>query len=461
MLSIRIKRGLDIPISGAIAREPTHEVASGPAISHVAVLGTDYPGLAPVMAVKVGDPVVLGQLLFSDKKNEGVSYVSPGTGTVMAINRGDKRALQSVVIALSNAETDASLPAPAEQLLAPGAGKQAALTRAQVQDGLLASGLWTALRTRPFGKVPLARSVPAAIFVTAMDTSPLAFDPAPVLAQRREDFTLGLGLLRLLTDGKVYLCTAPGADIPGRDAAGVTHVEFAGPHPAGLAGTHIHFLEPVHAGKTVWHVGCQDVVAIGRVFATGMLSTERVVSLAGPGVSTPRLVRTRLGASCAELTAGQLLPGEQRVVSGSILCGHQAAGPLAYLGRTHTQVSVLPEGRTRELLGWIMPGLRTHSATFSFLSSLLPGKRFALDTSTHGSLRALVPIGMYERVLPLDLEPAYLLRALAMRDADAAAELGALELAEEDLGLCSYVCASKSDFGGLLRETLTLIEKDA
>jgi Na+-transporting NADH:ubiquinone oxidoreductase subunit A len=461
MTRIKIKRGLDIPISGAIDARSAPKIANGPVVGHVAVLGNDYPGLAPAMAVAVGDPVALGQVLFTDKKNEGVRYVSPGTGTVVAINRGEKRALQSVVVALSSGETEAPLPAPSEQPDTHGAGGLAGLSRARIQDGLLASGLWTALRTRPFGKVPPARSAPAAIFVTAMDTNPLAVDPAPALAERREEFAAGLGLLRGLTDGRVYLCTAPGAEIPGRDAAGVTHVEFAGPHPAGLAGTHIHFLEPVHAGRTVWHIGSQDVAAIGRFFATGLLSTEVVVAVAGPGVREPCLLRTRLGASAADLTAGRLLPGEQRVVSGSVLCGREASGPHAYLGRYHTQVSVLSEGRRRELLGWAMPGLSTHSATGSFLSSLLPGKRFALDTATHGSPRALVPIGMYERVLPHDFEPTYLLRALAMRDADAAAELGALELGEEDLGLCSYVCASKSDFGSLLRETLTLIEKEA
>jgi Na+-transporting NADH:ubiquinone oxidoreductase subunit A len=256
---IKVRRGLDLPIAGA----PEQVVQDGPLISQVAVIGSDYPGMKPTMAVREGDSVTRGQVLFSDKKNEGVVFTAPAAGTVVAINRGERRVFQSLVIDVDGDK--------AEKFKSYSAAKLAALDRAEVVDNLVNSGQWVALRTRPYSKVPAIDSAPASIFVTAMDTNPLAADPAVVIAQRSEDFLNGLTLLTRLTQGPVNLCVAPDVDVPGDEVDGVRVVGFSGPHPAGLAGTHIHHLDPVSAAKTVWTIGYQDVIAMGVLFTTGNL----------------------------------------------------------------------------------------------------------------------------------------------------------------------------------------------
>ncbi|WP_281646871.1 Na(+)-translocating NADH-quinone reductase subunit A [Parendozoicomonas sp. Alg238-R29] len=441
---IKIKQGLDLPISGS----PQQVIEDGVQIRSVAVVGPDYVGMKPTMAVSVGDRVRVGDLLFTDKKTEGVRYTAPASGVVSAVNRGEKRVLQSVVIDVEGDETVTFSSFTADQL--------SSLERKQVADQLVESGLWTALRTRPFSKVPAPGSAPRAIFVTAMDTHPLAVDPVLVISEQKEAFENGLTVLKQLTDGAVYLCKAPGADIP----AGPAKVEeFAGPHPAGLAGTHIHFLEPAGAERMVWSVGYQDVIAIGKLFTTGQIDPARVVSIAGPQVEKPRIVRTRLGANLDEMTADGLKNGENRVVSGSVLGGRTAHGVFAYLGRYHNQVSVLAEGRDRPFLHYFSPGLNRHSVMPTYLSGLMK-KVFPFTTTTNGSERAMVPVGSYEKIMPLDILPTQLLRSLIVGDIEVAGQLGALELDEEDLALCTYVCPGKYEYGPILRDNLTRIEQE-
>jgi Na+-transporting NADH:ubiquinone oxidoreductase subunit A len=445
---ISIRRGLDLPISG----EPKQDIQNGPRIRTVAVLGPDYHGMKPSMAVKVGDRVARGQLLFSDRKTEGVQFTAPAAGTVSAINRGEKRVLLSVVIDVEGDEEVRFEQFPGDRL--------AGLDHETVRDILTRSGLWTAFRTRPFSKVPVPTSTPHSIFVTAIDSAPLAADPAVVLAGEGEAFSHGVQVLTRLTEGKVFVVSRAGSTVPRVGAPRVVHEEFSGPHPAGLVGTHIHFLDPVGESKTVWSIGYQDVVAIGKLFTTGRLHPERVIALGGPAVEQPRLLRTVLGASTDELVAGQIAAGENRVVSGSVLSGHTARGPLAFLGRYHTQVSVLPEGRERVFLGWFSPGTRRHSVMGIYLSRLFPGRRMKMNTSTNGSPRAVVPIGAYEKVMPLDILPTPLLKSLIVGDVEQAVKLGALELDEEDLALCTYVCPGKYEFGPILRDNLTRIEME-
>ena len=445
---IKIKRGLDIPIQGA----PEQTIEDAPAARAVALVGFDYIGMKPTMAVAEGDRVKLGQLLFTDKKNEGVRYTAPASGTIAAINRGARRVLQSVVIEVDGDE--------AEDFGARSATDVRSLTAATVRQQLVDSGLWTALRTRPFSKVPAIDSEPAAIFITAIDTQPLAADPAPIIAEQAEAFALGQDLLATLTGGKVYVCAASGATVPNGSAGNIELAEFAGPHPAGLPGTHIHFLEGVNVKKVVWTVGYQDVIGIGRLFLDGRLYTERVVSLAGPQVERPRLLRTRLGADLQALCAGQLRDGDNRMISGSVLGGRNVHAPTAYLGRYHNQVSVLLEGRQREFMGWLSPGVNKHSNLGIYVSSFFGRKPLPMTTNTNGSERAMVPVGSYETVVPLDVLPTQLLRSLIVGDTDMAQALGALELEEEDLALCSYVCPGKYEYGPILRDNLTRIEKE-
>jgi Na+-transporting NADH:ubiquinone oxidoreductase subunit A len=444
---IRIKRGLDLPIAGA----PVQRIEAGRSVKSVALVGADYPGAKPAMAVQVGDRVKLGQTLFSDKKTPGVHFTSPGAGSVSAIHRGEKRAFQSIVIELDGDEAVSFAKYTDVEL--------AALDVAKLRENLQASGLWTALRTRPFSKTPAIDATPAAIFVTAVDTHPLAANPSVVIAEHTHDFLRGVRVLSKLAP-KIYICAGEEGDIPGEGLSSVRFERFAGPHPAGLPGTHIHFLDPVDARKTVWHIGYQDAIAIGKLFTTGQLWVERVVSLAGPVVTKPRLARTRLGANLADLTAGELRAGDNRVVSGSLFGGRTASGPLGFLGRFHQQVSCLREGRERELLSFLRAGFDKHSVLNVYVSKLLNKRRFAFTTTTNGSPRAMVPLGNYEAVMPLDILPTPLLRYLIVGDTEMAQKLGALELDEEDLALCAYVCAGKYEYGPILRDNLTRIEKE-
>jgi Na+-transporting NADH:ubiquinone oxidoreductase subunit A len=308
-------------------------------------------------------------------------------------------------------------------------------------------------------------AAPASIFVTAMDTNPLAADPALVIAEYKEDFLRGVKILSKLTRGAVFICTGENTGITGEGLPKTRLERFAGPHPAGLPGTHIHFLDPVDAHKTVWYIGYQDLIAVGKLFSTGQLWVDRVVSLAGPAVKNPRLIRTRLGASLEDLTAGELLPGENRVISGSVFGGRTAAGSagldaLAFLGRFHQQVSCIREEKKREMFYFLRPGINKHSVLNIFLSGLSPRKKFAFTTTTNGSLRPILPMGSYEKVMPLDILPTHLLRYLVAGDTEMAQKLGCLELDEEDLALCSYVCAGKYEYGPILRDVLTTIEKE-
>lgn len=443
---IKIKRGLNIPIQGA----PRQVIEDAPTVRAAALVGFDYVGMKPTMAVREGDRVKLGQELFTDKKTEGVVYTAPASGVVAAINRGARRILQSVVIDINGDEAEAFQTCTTQSL------PEAAAIREQ----LILSGQWTALRTRPYSKVPAPESDASAIFVTAIDTHPLAADPAVIIAEQPEAFALGQDLLARLTQGKLYLCTAAGAQIPQGSAANIELAQFEGPHPAGLVGTHVHMLEGVSASKCVWTIGYQDVIAIGRLFLDGRLYTDRVIALAGPQVENPRLVRTRLGADLEALCAGQMKNGENRIISGSVLGGRAVQSGTAYLGRYHNQVSVLLEGRHREFMGWISPGLKKHSNLGIYVTSFFGTSPLPMTTNTNGSERAMVPVGSYEKVMPLDILPTQLLRALIVGDTEMAQALGCLELEEEDLALCSYVCPGKYEYGPILRDNLTRIEKE-
>ncbi len=445
-MRIKIKKGLDIPIGG----EPEQVIHEGAAVNSVAAMGTDIVGIRPSMHVREGDRVKLGQPIFTDKRNPDVHFTANGTGTVTAINRGARRSLQSVVIQLEGDDALEFESFAAERL--PELGYE------KVRKVLLESGLWNAFRTRPFSHIPSPDTRPAAIFVNAMDTNPLAADPAVTIADAGEAFVQGLHVVSHLTEGSVYVSTAPDSGIPVPSGEPFRHAEFEGPHPAGLVGTHIHFLEPVSENKTVWTTNYQRVIALGRLFTSGRLPTEKIIALGGPKAVKPRLLRTRIGASTDDLLRGEIADGPLRIISGSVLSGHWAAGPLAYIGRYHNQISVLAEGAPREFLSWMRPGHTKYSVARAYLGHLLQKGGFPLTTTQNGSPRAMVSIGSFESIMPLDVLPTPLLKALLVEDTDRARELGCLELDEEDLALCSFVCNGKYDYGPYLRMNLDEIE---
>ena len=455
------EKGLDLPISG----KPLQVVRGAAPCSRVAVLADDFPGMKPRMHVEEGQTVKRGQVLFEDRKQPGVFHTAPGAGRILAINRGERRALQSIVIDLSDGErreepdVDEQVSFESHSGAAPDT-----LTSDQIRELLIESGLWTAIRQRPYDKVPPPEAETAAVFVTATDSNPLAPLPEVVLEDQLDDFRSGLEIVSKLTEGPTFLCLSEHSDL---DQAAPGHVRierFAGPHPSGTVGYHIHTLMPVSRTRTVWHVGYQDVAAIGRLFKTGKLDVSRVISIAGPVVEDPRLERSRIGASVSEITAADLAKQDEkevRTIAGSVLSGKRTHGEIFdFMGRYDRQVSLLEEDREHEFLGWLSPGSNLFSVTGIYLSKIFKPKSYRFTTNTNGSQRAMVPIGLYEKVMPFDLMPPFLLRALIVGDLERAEALGVLELGEEDLALCTYVCPGKVNYGPLLRKNLEDIEKE-
>lgn len=447
-LVFRLRKGLDLPLPG----KPRDLLEESNSCRTVGLLGDDYPGLKPEILVKIGEEVKIGQPLMRDKSNPEALFTAPAGGRVRAVNRGEKRRLLSVEISV---EGDDSLSFAAYQ-----ENQIAGLPAEKIRSALVESGLWVTLRSRPFSRTPRPGEWPSSLFVTAMDSHPLAAPAEKFIQANGSSFRAGLLVLARLAEKPVFLCRRPGPDLPGEEIHQVRTALFIGPHPAGLPGTHIHFIDPVKRGKAVWYINYQDVSAIGSFFLQGRLPVERYISLAGPGVRRPRLLKTRIGADLNDITAGELGSEESRIISGSVLAGRCCTPGENFLGRFHHQLSVIPEGGERQFLGWARPGRRVYSLTRSFLGAFLPPRAYDFSASLHGSPRAMIPIGSYEKLVPLEVLPTFLLKALIIGDLDQSEALGALELDEEDLALCTFACPGKYNYGPLLRRTLDLLEKE-
>ena len=445
---IKIKKGLNLPITGL----PVQSTTDSKRIRSVALLGEDYVGMKPTMMVDVGDEVKVGQPLFEDKKNPGIFFTSPGSGTVSAINRGARRALQSVVIDLKDQE---------EYIDFSHYKITQSIDTNNVREGLLESGLWTSLRTRPFSKIPNKEANPDNIFINCMDTNPLALNPVSIINSNIDELFLGIKILNSLEPKNIYVCIPENFSIDmSKLEENVQVHSFSGPHPSGLVGTHMHYLSPPSLTNINWHISSADLIRIGSFFKNGKLTLDTTISLGGPKVENPRIIKTRLGASTDEICAGELLGTNNRVISGSILNGREAYGPNAYLGKYHNQLSVIeePSEKDRLFMNWLRPGFNLFSHLPIYISKLSKDKKYSFKALMNGSDRAIVPIGIYEEVFPQDLLVSLLLRAIVIKDTEQIQLLGGLELDEEDLSLCSYVCPSKYDFSSLLRANLNQIE---
>ncbi|MCE8522736.1 Na(+)-translocating NADH-quinone reductase subunit A [Ruegeria pomeroyi] len=452
MRRVETKKGLNIPIAGA----PSSQIDTAQTTRFVALLGGDYVGLEPKMLVREGEEVAVGQPLFQQKRDPAIKFVAPAGGTVVQINRGERRVLKSVVIEVASDAATHELRQPENLVDSSEEGLRARL---------LESGLWTAFRTRPFSRIPKSDAKPRSIFVTASETRPLAGAPEVVVAGYEEDFSIGLDVLARLAEGKVYLCSGGAWSGPTGNSNLVEHVVFEGPHPAGLPGTHIHHLDPVGAGAEVWHIGYQDVIALGKLVTEGSYWTERVVALGGSGFSNPRMVRTRLGADIIALTAGELAEAgadytRTRLISGCVLNGRNARGAEAYLGRYHMQVSAVPELKPSRWRPW----QKMIGDQFEF-ASLISRLRFQnsdahFTTDQLGRPTAMVPVDAFEQVIPMDILAVPLLKSLLIQDTDQAQALGCMELDEEDLALCAFICPGKKDYASVLRRNLDVIERD-
>lgn len=469
---ITIRKGLDLPLAG----RPDQVIKTDVTVNEVAIVGSSFYNLKPSMKVREGDKVVKGQVLFYSKKHPQVAFTAPVSGVVKQVNRGEKRVFQSLVIEVDHSSDKVELltlkNVPADhhtvvsisdvntlQQVPQVLGQNLAqlYNKDEVKDILLKSGLWVSFRTRPFNELADPDVEPYSIFVNAHDTNPGHPCPNVILKEDRDAFNTGLKVINIAFDTKNKYVVGNKDFALANEVAGFTYEKFTGPHPAGLVGTHISFLQPVSLTKVAYHLNYQDVIAIGKLFLKGYLDGTKVVALSGPQVVNPVLYRVPAGASVADLTSGKLAEGDNRIVSGSVLDGVTATGPFAYVGQYDLQVSVLREGTEQELFGWFAPQPKKFSLSrLNFFGK----KNLPLTTTTNGSSRGMVPIGLYERVMPLDIYPTLLLRDLISGDTDSAQDLGVLELAEEDVALCSFVCQGKYDYALYLRAALEKIQKE-
>ena len=431
-----IKKGLDLPISG----NPSPEIEDSSKISSVAILGSDFVGLKPTMLVKVGDFVQAGQKIIEDKKNPGVFITAPSSGTISSVNRGEKRRFISIEIDVNEADDFKVFNKTS--------------TKNEIIELLQDSGLWSAFRTRPFNRTPKIDTTPDAIFINACDTNPLSSDPHNIIKEDQNLFNLGLLTLCEAFNLPIHCCYQN--DNFNTTIDSVEYHQFSGPHPAGLTSTHIHNIYPVGQERLVWTLNYQECISLGYLIKNQSIRTSKVIALCGEGVADPKLIRTRYGANISSLTAGRV-NDKSRIISGSVLYGHSADSAMDYIGAFHNQVSAIPNEYDEPFMSWLMPGSTIHSKLNVFLSSFIKPKSFTFNTAMNGSDRAIVPICSYEEVMPMDILVVQLLKALATYDLEMLIDLGVLELSDEDMALCSYVCPSKYDYSSLLSKNLEMI----
>jgi len=430
---IKISKGLDLPISG----KPHISITDEPKISSVSLLANDFVGMKPTMLVKENDEVKVGEKLFEDKKNPGIFFTSPAGGLIKSINRGDKRKFLSIEIEISQNEEFIDFDMGSSQ--------------DEIKNTLINSGLWNVFRTRPFNRTPNISSSPEALFINCCDTNPLSVDPYEIINIDKDSFDKGLETIKQLFDCDIHL-TYQNNNFD-NTLSGINYHQFTGPHPAGLVGTHISKIHPVNLNSKVWTANFQDIISIGYLKKNKKIKTTKIISLGGPAVFEPSLIKVRHGSNLDEITAGKI-EDNSRVISGSVLHGHESEGVMKYLGYYDSQVSVIPDEVNEIFLNWLMPGSSLHSKLNVFISSFIKPKKYIFNTSIGGGNRAIVPISSYEEVVPMDILVTQLLKSLVVSDIEMAIDLGMLELVPEDLSLCSYVCPSKYDYSSILMDNL-------
>lgn len=442
---IKLRKGLNIKLKGNA--ETVLETLPVPAT--VAIKPTDFPGLSPKLCVKVDQEIKAGDALFYDKYHPEVLFTAPCGGKVVSINRGERRKILEVVVETNNDAGFAEFKKADPQ----------SLSGQEIKEQLLKSGMWPLIKRRPYGTVALPNEKPRDIFVTTFDTAPLAPDYNFILKNQMTAFQTGINALKKLTDGKVYLGVS--GDSIFTSVKNVEIRQFSGPHPAGNVGIQIHHIAPVNKGDVVWTINVQDVLFIGRLFETGKTDFRKIVALTGSEVEKPKYYQTTLGAPIQSIIDGKLKTADynQRIISGNVLTGNKVKLQ-CYLGFYDSQITVIPEGDEYELLGWGAPGINKFSASKTFFSSLFPKKEYELNANMHGGERAFVLTGQYEKLVPMDILPVYLLKAILVNDIDKMEQLGIYEVVEEDLALCEYACTSKIKVQDILRSGIDVMIKE-
>ena len=445
--TIHLKKGFDIRIQGAAGKM----LAGSADPSKFGVKPIDFPGLIPKLNVKPGDKVQAGTALFHDKIRPEILFTSPVSGTVLSIERGDRRKMLEVVVEKSG-----------NDYIDFGKADPATMTRNMIKERLLLSGLWPAVRQRPYHVIAKPSDVPKSVFISGFDTGPLAPDYNFIMDNTPAGlFQTGIKAVSKLTDGKVNL-VLNGSVTPSEVLKGTSGVEityFSGPHPAGNVGIHIHHLDPVNKGEVVWYINIQDITAIGKLFEEGIYKPERIIALTGSEVIHPQYFRMLSGASIAPVVNGNVNPGKVRYISGNVLTGSMISGE-GFLGYYDSQITVIPEGDHYEFFGWAAPGTDKLSFSRTFISSLFKKKVYTPDTNFHGGERAFVMTGEYEKVVPMDIYPMQLFKAILAGDIDLMENLGIYEVAEEDFALCEFICPSKIEIQAIVRTGLDLMKKE-
>lgn len=444
--TIKLRKGFDIKMQGVAE----HIFIQNPMPDSVALKPTDFVGLTAKMVVKEGDTVLAGDPLFIDKYRPEIQFTSPVSGVVSAINRGERRALLNVVV-----KPDSEI-----QYKTFDCGDVDSMNREQIIAAMLEAGVWPFVKQRPFDVIANPNDKPKAIHISTFDTAPLAPDYTFALEESAADFQVGVNALRKLTDGVVNLniYKEDRAKTTFTKITGVEQNYFNGPHPAGNVGVQIHHIDPINKCDVVWVVNPQDVAIIGRLFSSKKFDARVVVALTG-AVNAPRYYKTILGASIKSFLASETLSDDMRVISGNVLTGTKL-GKEDYISYYDSQVTVIEEGNKPTFMGWLAPGFGKYSFSRAFFSWLQPNKQYALNTNYNGGARAFVFTGIYEQVLPLDIYPMQLLKAILAEDIDKMEQLGIYEVVPEDFALCEYVCPSKIEIQTILRQGLDLIRKE-
>ncbi len=444
---IQIKRGLDIKLKGEAEKISVKADRS----QFYGLKPTDFSGLTPKLTVKEGDEVKAGSPLFFDKKNPDILFTSPVSGKVSLVNRGERRKILEVVV--EAAETDEYVSFEKADPLS--------LTREDVIKNIMKSGLWPSIKQRPYDIIANPEEMPKAIFISAFDSSPLSPDYDFVMQDQEHVFQTGINALTRLTEGKIHVNI--NKDYPSAkaftEAKNVQVNYFHGPHPSGNVGVQIHHIDPINKGEVVWVLKPQDVAAIGRLFETGTYDASKIIALAGSEVKNPKYYKILNGASITQIIKDNINEGKVRYISGNPLTGSKIINE-GFIGYYDSQLSVIPEGDYYEFFGWALPGLGKFSFSKAFISWLTPNKEYALDTNYHGAERAFVMTGEYEKVLPMDVYPMQLLKAILVEDIDLMEKLGIYEVAEEDFALCEFICTSKIEIQSIIRKGLDLMIKE-
>ncbi len=444
---IKIKRGLDIKLLGDAQKTVTKVISE-----NFAIKPPDFTGVFPKLLVKEGDFVKAGTPVFFDKYRDNIIFTSPVSGKVEEIHRGAKRKILEIRISADGKDDFVDY----------GKSDPASVSKEDAINKLLKSGVWANIRQRPYSTIANPEHSPKAIVVSAFDSSPLAPDCDFSIEKNAKEFQAGIDVLKKLTEGKVHLNihTEKTKSAAFLNTKGVEINRFTGPHPAGNVGIQMHHIDPINKGDIVWYLNPQSVVMIGKLFLEGRYDGSRIIALTGSEVKEPKYYQVIAGTSIADIVDNQVDAGANvRYISGNVLTGEKIERD-GYLGFYHNQITVIPEGNYFELFGWAFPRFHKFSISKSYFSWLTPNKKYRLDTNLNGGHRAFVLTGLYEKVLPMDIYPLQLLKAIIIKDIDLMENLGIYEVDEEDFALCEFIDPSKTEMQAIVREGLDFIRKE-